>query len=193
MTAALDAFEFSRAVNALYRLTFDDFCDWYAEALKPRLYERDADAASTALVALERLVALLHPVMPHVTEEIWSNLPARETRLIVAPWPAPSGEHDGDADALQRVQDAVAIVRRSGVRVSLSEDEQRIFAAVERRAPAEEDGNAAAEIARLQGEVARGEKMLANDKFVANADPEVVEAERSKLERFRRELDALER
>ena len=193
VTAALEAFEFSRAVNALYRLTFDDFCDWYAEALKPRLYERDADAASTALVALERLVALLHPVMPHVTEEIWSNLPARETRLILAPWPAPTGEYDGEADALQRVQDAVAIVRRSGVRVSLSEDEQRIFAAVERRAPAEEDGNAAAEIARLQGEVARGEKMLANDKFVANADPEVVEAERSKLDRFRRELDALER
>ena len=77
------AFEFSPAVQALYHLTFDDFCDWYAEAIKPRLREDDADAVATALAALERLLALLHPVMPHVTEEIWSNLPAREARLIV--------------------------------------------------------------------------------------------------------------
>ncbi len=188
---AVETFEFSRAVNAVYRLTFDDFCDWYAEAIKPRLYAKDAAAASTALVALERLLALLHPIMPHVTEEIWTNLPARQTRLIVAPWPEPSGFYDADANALQRVQDAVAIVRRSGVRVALDDDERRIFEAVERRAPAETDGNAAAEIARLEGEVGRGEKMLANDRFVANADPEVVEGEREKLDRYRRELDAL--
>ena len=73
----LGEFEFSRAVDELYHLTFDDFCDWYAEAVKPRLREGDADAAATALAALERLLALLHPVMPHVTEEIWSNLPDR--------------------------------------------------------------------------------------------------------------------
>ena len=47
----------------------------------------DEDARATALAALERLLKLLHPAMPHVTEEIWSNLPDRETRLIVAPWP----------------------------------------------------------------------------------------------------------
>ena len=190
---SLTAFEFARAVNALYRLTFDDFCDWYAEAIKPRLYEHDEDAAATALAALERLLALLHPVMPHVTEEIWTNLPARESRLIVAPWPAAAGKFDADVDALERVQTAVAIVRRSGVRVRLEADELRIFEAVERRAPAEGDGNAAAEIERLRKEIVRGEGMLGNDKFVQNAAPDVVEAERSKLERNRRELDALER
>ncbi len=188
---ALAEFEFARAVNALYRLTFDDFCDWYAEAIKPRLYDGDEDAAATALAALERLLALLHPAMPHVTEEIWSNLPARTGRLIVAPWPEASGEYDGDVDALQRVQDAVAIVRRSGVRVSLEADELRIFEAVERRAPA--DGDATVEIERLRKEVARAEGMLANDGFVQNAAADVVEAEREKLERNRRELDALER
>ena len=61
--------------NVLYHLTFDDFCDWYAEAVKPRLYEHEPAACATALAALERLLALLHPVMPHVTEEIWSYLP----------------------------------------------------------------------------------------------------------------------
>ena len=111
----------------------------------------------------------------------------------MAPWPAAAGEFDADVDALERVQTAVAIVRRSGVRVRLESDALRIFEAVERRAPAEGDGNAAAEIERLRKEIARGEGMLGNDKFVQNAAPDVVEAERSKLECNRRELDALER
>src|SRR6476620_897270 len=94
----LGEFDFSHVSAELYRLTFDDFCDWYAEAIKPRLYDVDADAQATALANLERLLKLLHPVMPHVTEEIWSNLPDRGTRLIVAPWPEPIGA-DAGADA----------------------------------------------------------------------------------------------
>ena len=54
-------FDFAAAVKLLYRLTFDDFCDWYAEAIKPRLYAGDEDARATALAALERLLELLHP------------------------------------------------------------------------------------------------------------------------------------
>ncbi len=73
-------FDFAESTATLYHLTFDDFCDWYAEAIKPRLYDRDEAAIATALAALERLLALLHPVMPHVTEEIWSQLPDREAR-----------------------------------------------------------------------------------------------------------------
>ena len=188
---AFGELDFSRAVGRLYRVTFDDFCDWYAEAIKPRLYAKDEDAAATALAALERLLALLHPVMPHVTEEIWSQLPARAGRLIVAPWPAPSGEDPRGAEALQRVQDAAAIYARSGVRVSLGADEQRIFDAKVRTAGANGDGNADAEVARLSKEVARAEGMLANEHFVQNAPADVVEGEREKLARYRRELDAL--
>ena len=183
------AFDFSHSVQSLYRLTFDDFCDWYAEAIKPRLREGDEDAAATALAALERLLSLLHPVMPHVTEEIWSQF--HETRLIVSPWPEPDGAYAADADALQPVQEAAAMFRRSGVVVELAGDEKRIFDAVVRPERAKVNGNAAAEIERLRGEVERGERMLANEKFVTNAKPEVVEAEREKLARYRRELDAL--
>ncbi|HEY8792564.1 MAG TPA: valine--tRNA ligase, partial [Gaiellaceae bacterium] len=120
----LGEFDFSHTVNELYHLTFDDFCDWYAEAVKGRLYEGDADARATAVAALERLLKLLHPAMPHVTEEIWSNLPARETRLIVAPWPV-AGD-DADADALRAVQEAAVIFRRSGVLPKLEGEERRI-------------------------------------------------------------------
>jgi valyl-tRNA synthetase len=188
----LAAFQFSHLVDELYHLTFDDFCDWYAEAIKPRLRDGDDDAAATALVALERLLRLLHPVMPHVTEEVWSHLPARETRLIVAPWPTAEETYDADLDALDRVQEAAQIFRRSAVQVELgSDDERRIFAAVVRPERARTNGNADAEIDRLRKEIARAEGMLENERFVQNARPEVVQGERDKLARYRRELDAL--
>ena len=190
------AFDFSPAAQALYHLTFDDFCDWYAEAIKPRLREGDEDAAATALAALERLLKLLHPVLPHVTEEIWSQFHAESPngRLIVSPWPEPDAAHRDALGALERVQEAAAIFRRSGVQVELdTDDERRIFAAVVRPERAKSDGNAEAEVARLRREVERAERMLANENFVRNAKPEVVEAEREKLARYRRELDALAR
>jgi valyl-tRNA synthetase len=184
-------FDFGHAMDELYHLTFDDFCDWYLEAVKTRLYDGDADARATATAALERLLELLHPAMPHVTEEIWSHVPARESRLIVAPWPEAGS--DADAGALSRVQEAAQVFRRSGVVAQLEGDEKRIFDAVVKpdRAPQRENGNVEAERERLRGEVARAEKMLANERFVANAPAEVVEAERAKLERYRRELDAI--
>ena len=186
-------FDFAESTATLYHLTFDDFCDWYAEAIKPRLYDRDEAAISTALAALERLLALLHPVMPHVTEEIWTQLPTREARLIVSPWPGEDARFAADAGALDRVQQAAQIFRRSGVEVELgSDDERRIFAAVVRPDRARVDGNRDAEVERLRKEVSRAEEMLANERFVANAPAEVVAAEREKLERYRRELAALE-
>jgi valyl-tRNA synthetase len=185
-------FELSAAVKELYHLTFDEFCDWYAEAIKPRLYAGDEDARATALATLERLLKLLHPVMPHVTEEIWTQLPARETRLIVAPWPEPDATSADAARALDRVQTAARIFRRSGVLVQLDGDEARIFEAVVKPERVRADGgDRDAEIERLRQEVARAEGMLGNDRFVANAPGEVVDAEREKLERYRSELDAL--
>ena len=185
-------FDFAESTATLYHLTFDDFCDWYAEAIKPRLYDRDDAARSTVLAALERLLALLHPVMPHVTEEIWSQLPGRASRLIVSAWPAGDARFAADAGALDRVQEAAQIFRRSGVEVELgSDDERRIFAAVVRPDRARVDGNRDAEVDRLRNEVSRAEGMLANERVVANAPAEVVAAEREKLDRYRRELAAL--
>jgi valyl-tRNA synthetase len=189
LEGCIGSFEFAGAVNALYHLTFDDFCDWYAEAIKPRLYEGDEDARATALAALERLLKLLHPVMPHVTEEIWASLPDRESRLIVAPWPGPDERFAEDRHALDRVQEAASILARSGVRIELDEDEQRLLDA--KRVQAGTGGDLQAEIERLEREVARAEGMLANERFTSKAPAEVVDAERGKLERYRRELDAL--
>jgi valyl-tRNA synthetase len=190
---AWSRFDFAESTATLYHVTFDDFCDWYAEAIKPRLYDRDEAAISTALAALERLLALLHPVMPHVTEEIWSQLPGRDARLIVSPWPEADARFAGDAGALDRVQQAAHIYRRSGVDAALdSDDERRIFTAVVRPDRTRVNVDRGAEIERLRKEVARAEGMLANERFVQNAPADVVAAERAKLERYRSELAALE-
>jgi valyl-tRNA synthetase len=185
--ADLAAFDFAHAVERLYHLTFDDFCDWYLESIKPRLEEEAVRA--TAFAALERLLKLLHPVMPHVTEEIWTNLPGRDSRLIVAPWPEPES-WDGEFETIESAQTAARIYRRSGVRIKLAGDSARIFEAVVR--PAEDgQGDVEAERARVQKEIDRAERMLANEKFVSNAAPEAVAAEREKLEQYLAERDAL--
>ena len=168
----LGEFDFSHLVDELYHLTFDDFCDWYAESIKPRLYDGDADARATAVAALERLLKLLHPAMPHVTEEIWTALPERKTRLIVAAWP-----EAGDDSAADALDDAAggcaAIFRRSGVLPKgLDEERQRIFDAVVRPEQQKVNGNVEAERERLRKEIERAEKQLANERFVANAPAE---------------------
>ena len=185
----LEEFDFAAVASALYRVTFDDFCDWYAEAIKPRIYAGDADANATSLANLERLLKLLHPVMPHVSEEIWSQF--HDDRLIVAPWPESDGTLADTHLEFEPIQTAAELFRRAGVRVPLDDDQARIFEAVVKPDRARANGDAAAEIERLKKEVERAEKMLANERFVENAAPDVVEAEREKLARYRRELDAL--
>ena len=107
--------------------------------------------------------------MPHVTEEIWSQLPDREARLIVSPWP----ERGRDASPRMRARSTACRRRRrssagAASQVELgSDDERRIFAAVVRPERARVDGNRDAEIERLRKEVARAEGMLANERFVA--------------------------
>jgi valyl-tRNA synthetase len=188
LDADLAAFDLAHGVERLYHLTFDDFCDWYLESIKPRLGEEDVRA--TAFAALERLLKLLHPVMPHVTEEIWTNLPARETRLIVAPWPEPQTEYASDLHGLDEAQTAARLYRRSGVRIEIGGDSLRIFEAVV-RPTGDGRGDVEAERARVEREIERAERMLANEKFVANAAPEAVEGERQKLAQYLAERDAL--
>jgi valyl-tRNA synthetase len=187
---AIPAFGFSAGVQALYHLTFDDFCDWYAESAKPRLYDGDEDARATALAALERLLKLLHPVMPHVTEEIWSQF--HESRLMASSWPDAFPRDAAAGELLERVRDAAAVFRRSGVApVNLGDDEQRIFAAVVKPERQKANGDADAERGRLRREIERAERLLGNERFLAKAPPDVVEAERAKLERYRRELETI--
>jgi valyl-tRNA synthetase len=118
-----DEFRFSPAVLELYDAFWSELCDWYLELAKPRLYGNDNVAVSCVLLhALERTLALLHPVMPFVTEEIWSYLPGRGGAgeaggpglLAASEWPVPDESRiDPEAEAeVQRVIEVVTDLRR---------------------------------------------------------------------------------
>jgi len=85
--ARVESYELSAAALELYRFFWSEFCDWYLEIVKPRLYDAEPAASQNLLYVLERFLALAHPFMPFVTEEVWSHLPDRSSKLIVAPYP----------------------------------------------------------------------------------------------------------
>lgn len=89
---ALDKYNFGEVSRVLYDFIWSEFCDWYIELIKPRLYQdEDATAKLTAqyvgMYALERIMRLLHPVMPFITEEIWQQLPDTGESIMIANWP----------------------------------------------------------------------------------------------------------
>ena len=231
VTERLDAFDFAHAAQELYRFFWSELCDWYLEIVKPRLYEGEPGVAANLLHVLERYLALAHPVIPFVTEEVWSYLPDRaEAPLMVAPYPV-ADEELIDAAAETEIEASIELTRGirrwrdlAGVPVA-SVIPARVAGAaphelVARLARLDVDGAGGealasigplellasddvdpgqvraridARAAELRAEVERGERKLANQGFVAKAPAEVVEAEREKLEAYRRELAELER
>ena len=107
-------FELSAAALELYEFFWSELCDWYLEMAKGRLREGDPAVSATLLYALDRTLRLLHPLMPHVTEEIWSFLPGERGLLTVAPWPeADLARIDEPAEAeLARAISAITSLRR---------------------------------------------------------------------------------
>jgi valyl-tRNA synthetase len=86
-----EQFEFGKACEALYHFAWDEFCDWYLELAKVPLSGGDPAAAAAAKAVLghvlDQLLRLIHPVMPFVTEELWTSLTGGDS-VMVAPWPA---------------------------------------------------------------------------------------------------------
>jgi valyl-tRNA synthetase len=132
-TRLIEEYQLGEAGRQLYDYLWGDFCDWYIEAAKVRLYDGTvAEAQATRQVAahvLERSLRLLHPFMPYVTEAIWQNLPGMAgsdgefpRALMVSRWPQ-AGEatqaHAGDGAFLDaeadfgRVQDVVRAIRNA--------------------------------------------------------------------------------
>ena len=119
MRRALDAFEFHHAALGLYDFVFGELCDRYIELVKPRLGGPDVQA--TLLLVLRETLALAHPVIPFVTEEIWSHVPDAEGLLVGSRWPdVDESLLDAEAEAaVERQFAAVQAVRawRDAVRV----------------------------------------------------------------------------
>jgi valyl-tRNA synthetase len=235
VTELLDGFRHSAAVLDLYEAFWSELCDWYLELAKPRLYGEDKAAVSGVLLhSLDRILRLLHPVMPFVTEEVWSHLPGERGLLAVAEWPEPDDALiDEEAErSLGGLIDAVTDLRRFrddvGVKASVtvparaSDLDAALLEQVGRLARFDLDGGAgqvfatlpvaggtievlrsdafdpaaaeqrlAARREQLRSEIERGEKKLANERFVERAPAEVVAEERDKLDGYRRALERL--
>ena len=91
VTENLNRYEIGMAAQKVYEFIWEEYCDWYIEMVKPRLYGENIgskkNAASVLLHVLENILKLLHPFMPFITEEIWQHLPKRDEALIVSDWP----------------------------------------------------------------------------------------------------------
>lgn len=87
----LDKYDLGLAAQRIYDFTWEEYCDWYIEMVKSRLYGEDEASKNTAqkvlLYVLKDINRLLHPFMPFITEEIWSHLPGENQALIVSNWP----------------------------------------------------------------------------------------------------------
>ncbi len=107
VTQAIEQYRFNDAAAALYRFVWHVFCDWYLELIKSPLNGEDeaakAETRATAAWTLDRIVTLLHPFMPFITEELWARTgeqgAERDSRLILAAWPQVRGLADRRADA----------------------------------------------------------------------------------------------
>jgi valyl-tRNA synthetase len=239
LTELIDAYDFSSAVKTLYRYVWNEVCDWYLEACKARLQSDDQatrEAVSkTLLYVLDRTLRLVHPVMPHITEELW-RLAGHDELLLLQSWPKP-GDAPRDADAEAAVGSAFDLVGQlrqlrgeielpPRARLDVTADD------LDRTAPVKElieglafvsfaDANGAhgipvssgdltlrvidqqvsaqlqkrlsGRLATARDELERAEGKLANERFVSKAKPELVEAEREKVERFSREVADYER
>ncbi len=115
---AIDEYRFNEAAGAAYQFAWHEFCDWYLELIKGALYndeepQRQAATRKVLAEALSRLVRILHPFMPYITEELWQRLPGTQGSVMKADWPlAAEGEIDDEAEAqMQLVMDVISAVR----------------------------------------------------------------------------------
>ncbi|MCR5116751.1 MAG: valine--tRNA ligase [Lachnospiraceae bacterium] len=129
VTENMEKFELGVAVSKVYDFIWDEFCDWYIEMVKPRLYS-DADAATknAALWTLKNVcitaLKLLHPYMPFVTEEIFMTIQDEEESIMISSWPTYSEEYNfaSDEKAIETIKEAVRAIRnvRTGMNVAPS-------------------------------------------------------------------------
>ena len=117
VTDNLDRFELGIAVGKLYDFIWDEFCDWYIELIKPRLYDEDCPSNKTAQYVLSYVLSgaleLLHPFMPFITEEIWQKLPHEGESIVITKWPTFSDSLCFPAEAadMELVKSALKAIR----------------------------------------------------------------------------------
>ena len=237
--AAIADYRFNEAASALYQFTWYTFCDWYLEFTKPILSGDDAEAAAEARAAtawvLDQILSLLNPIMPFITETLWRDHHAEQSRnLLSAPWPQFGDEladgraaadmnwvvllistirtvraemnvpasakiplllrdaTDGAAERLRTHGELIArLARLSSMELSTDQPPAGSAQAVIDEATIvlplagvidldQERARLTKDLEKLDGEIAKIDKKLSNEQFLAKAPEEVVDEQRER-------------
>ena len=253
VTDNMEKYELGIAVQKVYDFIWDEFCDWYIEMVKPRLYNSDnAASRNAALYTLKTVLIdalkLLHPYMPFITEEIFCTLQDEEESIMISSWPVydESKAYDKEETEIEVLKEAIRGIRnvRTGMNVPPSRKAQ-VYVVTEKEniasifnegklffAPlayasevlVQSDKTGIADDAvsvvienatvympfaelvdisqeierlekeekRLQGEIARSNGMLSNEKFVSKAPAAKVDEEKAKLAKYTQMLEQVQ-
>jgi len=252
VTENMDKFELGIALGKVYDFAWDEFCDWYIEMVKPRLYNEEDTTKNAAIWTLKtvliQILKLLHPYIPFVTEEIFTNLQEEEESIMISSWPVYKEEwHFADDErAVEIIKEAVRAIRatrtemnvapsrKASVHVVSSDENVRnvftnsknffatlafakeVLVAADKEGISEDAVSSVTSDAtiyipledlvdfekererltkeqnRLANELKRSESMLANEKFLAKAPAEKVEAEKAKRDKYTQMLASVE-
>ncbi|RCW42020.1 MULTISPECIES: valine--tRNA ligase [unclassified Halanaerobium] len=171
---ALENYNFGEMAGSLYDFIWNEFCDWYIELIKARLYQdEDPDAKLTAqyygLTVLEKILRLLHPVMPFITEEIWQKLPGTDGSIMNSDWPEKT-ESDTDIvseEKMQLIMNVIKSIRniRNEMKVNPGKRIKALLSAGSKKAEILEEGREYIEnLARIKNLTIEGENIDKPDK-----------------------------
>ncbi len=124
VTDNMDKYELGIALQKVYDFIWEEFCDWYIEMVKPRLWSDDDTTKAAAIWTLKTVLInslkLLHPYMPFITEEIFCNLQDQEESIMISAWPEYQGEWNFESEehAVETIKEAVRGIRN--VRTSMN-------------------------------------------------------------------------
>ena len=126
VSANLEKFELGVAASKLYDFIWDDYCDWYIELVKPRLYEKDGvgyeTAQSVLAYVLLNTLKLLHPFMPFITEEIFTHLPTGEESIMISKWPEADSalSFDKEEEQMENIMEAIKSIRNVRTKMNVA-------------------------------------------------------------------------
>jgi len=134
VSGSLESYKFNEAAQAIYDFWWHEFCDWYLELTKPRIYQKEGigvESSETAkqvlFCVLKKSLQLLHPFMPFVTEEIWSYLKKEDDpKIIVSAWPKESPNYNFPTEAKEALffQDIVYKIRNIRGEMNIAPDKK---------------------------------------------------------------------
>ena len=215
VTEAMDKYDFGIALQKIIEFSRDEFCDWYIEMVKPRLYDMTNETRDTALAVLNDTLAaalkMLHPFMPFITEEIYTKLKVDSESIMIAKWP----EYD-ENNAFEKEQADIELIKeiikgirnlRANMNVAPSKKASMIFV-TEKTEVIEEGKGFIEKLAGAESVTTQRDKAGIPENAVSLAVPGIeiyipfnelvdIEKERERLEKealtYRNEINRVER